>query len=122
MSIILILIIVSIFLTAGGQLMLKMGMAQIGHFDFNIHNLLPIMYKVVTNLPILGGLFIYFISLAIWLMVLSRAEVSFAYPLISMGYIINALAAYYWFGENLTPTRILGICIVITGVFLIARS
>ena len=57
-----------------------------------------------------------------WLLVLSRVEVSFAYPLLSVGYIVNAIAAYYWFAEDLSITRMAGIAVIIAGVCLVARS
>ncbi len=55
-------------------------------------------------------------------MVLSRVQVSFAYPMLSIGYVVNALAAYYLFGEPLTSLRMLGIFIIITGVYLVAQT
>jgi multidrug transporter EmrE-like cation transporter len=122
MTIIFSLILASILLGAAGQLLLKAGMSQVGQFEFTATNLLPIIGKVIINLPVLGGVTVYFISLVMWLMVLSRTEVSFAYPLISVGYLINAIAAYYLFGESLSPMRLMGICIIIVGVFLVARS
>ena len=55
-------------------------------------------------------------------MALSRVEVSIAYPMLSIGYVVNALAAYYLLGESVTPARLLGIGIIILGVFIVARS
>ena len=51
-----------------------------------------------------AGLLCYVVSVAVWLLVLSRVEVSFAYPLLSVGYIVNAVAGYYLFQENLSLT------------------
>jgi len=62
------------------------------------------------------------VSVMVWLLVLSRVEVSFAYPLLSVGYIVNAVAAYYLFQENISLTRIAGILIIVAGVYLITRS
>jgi multidrug transporter EmrE-like cation transporter len=101
--------------------MLKIGMSQIGHFDFTVANALPIGMKVMVNPPIVTGLFMYVLSVAVWLMVLSRVQVSFAYPMLSIGYVVNAVAAYYLFGEPLTSVRMLGIFIIIAGVYLVAR-
>jgi multidrug transporter EmrE-like cation transporter len=55
-------------------------------------------------------------------MALSRVEVSIAYPLLSVGYVVNALAAWYLFGEAVTMMRIVGIGVIILGVFIVARS
>ena len=55
-------------------------------------------------------------------MALSRVEVSIAYPMLSVGYVLNAIAAWYLFGEAVTPMRLVGIGVIILGVFIIARS
>ena len=62
------------------------------------------------------------ISLVVWIMGLSRVEVSVAYPLLSIGYLINAVAAWYLFGESLSALRLTGIGFIIVGVFLVAQS
>jgi len=116
------LILLGVLLNAGAQLMLKAGMSQIGQFEFSFANVLPIALKVGGNIPILGGLGMYVISVAVWLLVLSRVPVSFAYPMLSIGYIVNAVAAFYLFGEPLTSLRVLGIFIIIAGVYLVAQN
>ena len=116
------LILCGVMLNAGAQLFLKAGMGQIGHFEFSAANLLPIGLKVMGNPPIITGLAMYVISVGVWLLVLSRVQVSFAYPMLSIGYVVNALAAYYLFGEPLTSIRMLGIFIIIAGVYLVAQS
>jgi multidrug transporter EmrE-like cation transporter len=116
------LILLGVLLNAAAQLLLKAGMSQIGHFEFSFANAIPIGMKVMVNLPIIGGLCLYVISVMVWLLVLSRVQVSFAYPMLSIGYIVNAFAAYYLFGEPLTSLRMLGIFIIITGVYLVAQS
>lgn len=116
------LILLGVFLNAGAQLMLKAGMTQIGHFEFTLTNVLPIGFRIMANPPIVTGLLMYVVSVGVWLLVLSRVQVSFAYPMISIGYIINALAANYFFGEPLTSVRMLGMFIIIAGVYLVAQS
>ncbi|MDH4189851.1 MAG: 4-amino-4-deoxy-L-arabinose transferase, partial [Betaproteobacteria bacterium] len=49
-------------------------------------------------------------------------EVSIAYPMLSIGYVVNALAAWYLFGEALGALRLTGIGFIIVGVYLVARS
>jgi len=117
-----VLIVVGVMLNACAQLLLKSGMLRVGHFDFTLQNAVPIGMKVLTNIPILSGLSFYVLSVGVWLLVLSRVPVSFAYPMLSLGYIVNAVAAYYLFGEPLTSLRILGIFIIIAGVYLVAQS
>ena len=116
------LILLGVLLNAGAQLLLKAGTNQIGHFDFSFANVLPIASKIIVNPPILAGLFTYAVSVLVWLLVLSRVPVSFAYPLLSTGFIVNAVAAYYFFGEDLSLIRITGIFIIILGVYLVSQT
>lgn len=116
------LILLGVLLNAFAQLLLKAGMNQIGHFEFSTANIMPVGFRVMASVPIMSGLVMYVVSVAVWLMVLSRVQVSLAYPMLSIGYIVNAIAAYYLFGEPLTSIRILGIFIIIAGVYLVSQS
>jgi len=116
------LIMLGVLLNAAAQLFLKEGMRRIGHFEFIWANAVPITMQVAGNVFVLGGLLCYIISVAVWLLVLSRVEVSFAYPLLSVGYIVNAVAGYYLFQENLSIMRITGILIICVGVFFVTKS
>ena len=121
-SIVFPLILFGVFLNAAAQLALKAGMIRIGTFTFTLENLLPIGLKAATTPAVLAGLLCYGVSVIIWMMVLSRIEVGIAYPLVSLGYIITAIAAYFMFNEPLTATRIIGIVVIMVGVYLITRS
>jgi len=116
------LILSGVLLNAGAQVVLKMGMRQIGYFDFSFANVIPIGWRIATNLYVALGISFYVASVVIWLLVLSRSEVSFAYPMLSVGYIVTALIGFYVFGENLSIERIGGIVLIVAGVFLIART
>ena len=123
MKIILSLILISVLLNTLGQLLFKLGMNQIGEFSFSWANLAPISCKLGTNPRIIIGLLVYFMSTLVWFLVLSRAEMSFAYPLISMGYIFNAITAYYFLHEAaFSPMRLLGTLAIMIGVALICQS
>ena len=116
------LILFGVFLNAAAQLVLKEGMRRIGYFTFDWANVIPIGLRIAFNPFVFAGLVIYVISFVIWLLVLSRVQVSFAYPMLSLGYIMNAVAAYYLFQEALTPVRLAGIGVIILGTHLITRS
>ncbi|KAB7738994.1 MULTISPECIES: SMR family transporter [Parvibaculum] len=116
------LIFTGVLLNAAAQLALKQGMRQIGHFDFSPATLFAMSWRIGTNGYVVFGLACYVVSVAVWLLALSRVEVSFAYPLLSVGYIVTAVAAWYFFGEAVTPVRIAGIAVIIVGVIMISRS
>jgi len=116
------LVLAGVLLNAGAQLLLKAGTNSIGAFAFSAGNLVPVGIKVASNPFIVAGLGCYAISVVVWIMALSRVEVSLAYPMLSIGYVVNALAAWYLFGEALSAQRLVGIGTIIIGVFLVARS
>lgn len=116
------LILTGVLLNAAAQLLLKAGVRGIGHFDFSLANTWPIGRELATNLPILGGLACYAVSVVVWILALSRVEVSIAYPMLSIGYVVNALLAWWLFGEAVGPQRLVGIGVIIVGVVIVARS
>ena len=116
------LVLLGVLLNAGAQLLLKAGTNSVGQFAFSRDNILPVGWQLATEPHILGGLVCYVISVVVWIMALSRVEVSIAYPMLSIGYVVNALAAWWLFGESLTAMRITGIGFIIVGVYFVARS
>ena len=115
------LILAGVLLNAIAQLLLKAGTNAIGHFAFQAENIVPIGLKLALQPYILGGMTCYVVSLIIWIMALSRVPVSIAYPMLSIGYAINAFIAYHWFGEALSAQKLLGIGLIIVGVVLVTR-
>ncbi len=116
------LILSGVLLNAAAQLLLKAGTNAVGHFAFSAENLIPVGLKLAFEPHILGGIACYVVSLVVWIMALSRVEVSIAYPMLSIGYVINALVAWHFFGESVNAMRMAGIGVIIVGVFLVARS
>jgi multidrug transporter EmrE-like cation transporter len=115
-------ILAGVSLNAAAQLLLKAGTNAVGHFEFTRANILPIGWKLATQPPIIGGLACYVISVVVWIAGLSRVEVSLAYPMLSLGYVVNAFAAWYLFGEVISVQKMVGIGIVLVGVVVLARS
>ena len=78
--------------------------------------------NVYANLYILGGMTCYVLSFVVWLVVLSRVEVSVAYPMLSAGYIVTAFAGWYFWGEALTMNKFLGIGLICFGVLFMFKN
>jgi multidrug transporter EmrE-like cation transporter len=111
-----------VLLNAAAQLLLKAGTNRIGEFSFAVENIVPIGTRIASSPHILAGLGCYVVSVVVWILALSRVPVSVAYPLLSVGYIVNAIAAWMLFGESLGAQKLIGIGFIIVGVFLVARS
>ena len=116
------LILAGVLLNAAAQLLLKAGTNAVGHFAFHLDNALPVGLKLAFEPHIMGGVACYVVSLVVWIMGLSRVPVSVAYPMLSIGYVINAFVAWQWFGETLTAQKLTGIGFIVAGVFLVTRS
>ena len=116
------LVLAGVLLNAAAQLLLKAGTNRIGEFAFTVDNVLPVGAKIAASPHILGGLACYVVSVVVWILALSRVPVSIAYPMLSIGYIVNAAAAWMLFGESLTAQKLVGIGFIIVGVWLVARS
>jgi multidrug transporter EmrE-like cation transporter len=115
------LILTGVLLNAAAQLFLKAGTNTLGVVSFSASDWLGQALRVGTNPHIVGGMFCYAFSLVAWVMALSRVPVSIAYPMLSIGYIVTAIAAYFLFGESLGLSRWLGIGFIIIGIWLISR-
>lgn len=111
-----------ICLNAVAQLLLKAGTNAVGAIHLTAENWLTVGLKLATQLPILGGLSCYVISVLVWIIGLSRVDVTIAYPLLSLGYVLNALGAWYFLGETVSAQRMLAVGVIIVGVFLLTRS
>jgi drug/metabolite transporter (DMT)-like permease len=116
-----IVILSSVLLNASAQLSMRKGMLEVGQIsslDSFIHAL-PVM---LTSLFLWLAIVCYGVSVILWMVVLSKVEVSFAYPFLSIGYVVSAVVGYLFMHEAVTPTRIAGIIVICVGVCLIARS
>jgi multidrug transporter EmrE-like cation transporter len=116
------LILTGVLLNAAGQLLLKAGSRAVSGISFTVANAGVLFERMALNPPILLGLVCYVVSVVVWVMALSRVDVSVAYPMLSIGYVVNALAAWMLFSENLSSARVAGIGVIIVGCWLVARS
>jgi uncharacterized membrane protein len=87
-----------------------------------MHEVLPRLAKAALDPLVIGGFVLYGLSAALWLIVLTRAELSWAYPLLSMGYVLVVVLSRIFFHEAVTTTRLLGTLVVVCGVWLISRT
>jgi multidrug transporter EmrE-like cation transporter len=116
------LVLSGVLLNAIAQLFLKAGAGSLANLELRAGNALAIAGRLVYNPPIIAGLACYALSVVVWILALARVEVSVAYPMLSVGYVVNAVAAWWLFGETLSGARIAGIGIILVGVWLVARS
>jgi len=119
-----ILILVAVLLGVLGQLLLKMGMTQVGSLEAKggLGGLVQMGVQVFSNLKVLGGFAAYGLSSLFWIVVLSKIDLSLAYPMLALNYVLVPLTAWLFLNEQVPPLRWLGIGVVILGVVVISRS
>jgi drug/metabolite transporter (DMT)-like permease len=115
-------LITGVLLNAGAQLLLKAGTNVLGVITLTPENWSGQIGRIALEPHIVAGLGCYVVSVVVWIVGLSRVPVSIAYPMLSLGYIVNAVAAHYLLGEAVTLSRWLGIGFIVVGVWLVARS
>ncbi|HSS71015.1 MAG TPA: SMR family transporter [Casimicrobiaceae bacterium] len=115
-------LLTGVLLNAGAQLLLKAGTNALGVITLTREDWLGQFGRMAVEPHVAGGIACYAVSVVVWIIGLSRVPVSIAYPMLSLGYVVNAIAAHYLFGESVTLARWLGIGFIIIGVWLVARS
>ena len=116
-------ILSGVILNAAAQLLLKAGTNALGGaIHLTRDNWFVTGLKVATQWPIMAGMACYAISLVVWILGLSRTDVTVAYPMLSLGYVIGAVGAWMFLGEAIPPQRMLAIGVIMLGVVLLARS
>lgn len=108
-----VLIFTPIILAALGQLILKTGMNQVGKFE---------LVKSFTNPTVLLGLGFYLASLILWMMVLTRENLSFVYPLVAFSYVVTVTLSRFVLHEPVPSLRWIGLAVIVFGILLIAKS
>ena len=118
----LLLLLPAMLITATAQLSFKHGMNQVGELHASFSAFIEILPKMLLNPFIWFGVIGEFSALALYLSVISRVPLSLAYPVLALGYLITAIEARIFLGEQVTWLRVLGIGIIILGVALVGLS
>ncbi|PKG92999.1 hypothetical protein CXF95_29005 [Paraglaciecola sp. MB-3u-78] len=117
-----ILIIISIFLSVSAQILLKNGMSSQSVTQALSSGPIDSILSIVTNISVISGLSAYVASVGFWLIVLSRMDVSKAYPFVGLGFILTMLFAYVFLNEPITLMKLVGTSFVFIGIILVSMS
>jgi multidrug transporter EmrE-like cation transporter len=112
------LILISVLLATSGQLLFKAGLNQTGGLTLSVE----MFFQLATNPLVLFGLGVFGFSALLWLVALMRADLSFAYPFLSLSYVLVLVGGVVLFHENITPLRLIGFSIIILGLFVVANG
>ena len=116
------LVLLSVLMSAVAQLVLKAGMSSASVAQgLSGANKWQAAQTVGSNPWVLGGLALYFLSAVVWLLVLARVDVSIAYPLVGIGFVVTMFLAWMFHGEPITLAKVVGTSLIALGVFVLAR-
>lgn len=114
-------ILIPVTAAAVGQMILKVGMNQVGEIKFG-DGFVAGLIRMFSNPYVLGGLAFFAANAFLWLIVLSREKLSFAYPMVAFAYIVTILLSKYVLHEQIPLLRWTGLGAIIIGILMIAKS
>ena len=112
----------SVILNASAQIALRKAMLALGSLPAEAREVAMFASSALTNLWFLTGMGCYALSIGMWLIVLSKLEVSAAYPLLSIGFVMTAFVGFFFLNESVGPLRVGGIVLICLGIYFITRS
>lgn len=118
MTIALLVLVVAIMLGAVGQIALKTGLNSLGYKPAP----LVVLRSIFTQWQVTVGFLCYGVSSLLYIVALSRLELSYAYPMVALSYVIVAFLSWKFLGEAVPPLRIAGLGAICLGVVIVALS
>ncbi len=115
-------IALTILLTAFGQLMTKWRMQHL-NFELPEDTLAKVwqLFKLVFDPFIFSGFFAAFLASMTWMAALSKFELSFAYPFMSLAFVVVAVGSYFFLQEPLSTAKLVGLLLIIAGIVVASR-
>lgn len=116
------LILFSICCNVLGQLLIKRGIVGFGKVELQLSNVIRTAFQVFTVPMVSLGIIVYFVSAFFWITALSKVELSYAYPLLSIGYVLVLFFSHFLFRESLNLHRLIGTALIVAGIYFISKS
>ncbi|WP_421659355.1 EamA-like transporter family protein [Leptothermofonsia sp. ETS-13] len=111
------LLLITVFTAGAGQLFLKMGALKLGRVDTN--NALSHVVSILFTPELVFGLALYGLSAVLYILLLTRVNLSAAGPAVAIGYIFSVLMGYFYFREAIPLSRLIGLGLIVSGVVLV---
>jgi drug/metabolite transporter (DMT)-like permease len=123
MAKLLVILLIGLVFESAGIVLLKKGMNQIGDLQtVSVAEVARVLKDGVTNTNILLGVFFEALFFACLLMLMSKSDISFLWPLTALSFVFATFAAILFLGERVTPARWLGVVLIMAGAALISYS
>jgi len=118
------LILLSVGISGFAQFLLKFGMARLAERQWGTGGA-PWYNETITallNPYVFSGLAMYGAGAVLWLWVLARTELSLAYPFVGLSFVLTMGLGAFAFQEAMTPSRVVGTLLIVSGCVLVAKS
>lgn len=115
-------ILLTLLFTVYGQLVLKWQMGQAGSMPAGRFEKLLFLLQQFFNPWIISGLFSAFLASLAWMAAMTRFELNYAYPFMSLAFIIVMFFSVLFLNESLTPQSVVGTGMVVMGLVILARA
>lgn len=116
------LILFTVLTNFFSQILLKKGMTEFSDVSFDSAQIAGFAWAVATNIYVIAGLFVMVVSMASHLVVLSKVDISFAYPFLGLSFVLITLYGHFALQEPLNSWKIMGVIFIVAGVSMVARS
>jgi len=113
------LIVLTVIINTAGQFIVKTGVNRIGAVSFtNVQSFM----RALTSGYVLLGFAIYFVSALLWISILSKTDLSWAFPILSLSYVLTALLSPALLHESFSVLRLVGTLVICLGVFIVGKT
>jgi drug/metabolite transporter (DMT)-like permease len=113
------LIVLTVIINTTGQFMVKTGVNRVGAVSLtDIHAIL----RALSSTLVIGGFVVYFLSALVWISILSKSDLSWAFPILSLSYVLTALLSPVLLNESFSALRLIGTLVICFGVFLVYKT
>ncbi len=114
------ILVIAVCLGVTGQMFLKQGLTQLG--EYTLKTVLAHLPQIFSNFLVLGGFLCYLASSILWIVVVSRVPLSYAYPMIGLGYVLIVFLSMVYLKEEVSLLRWIGVGVICLGIFIISRT
>ncbi|WP_318457354.1 EamA family transporter [Photobacterium leiognathi] len=117
------IIVLSVFFSSSSQLLLKKGAETLVIPSvFTLETIYRLSINIISNIYLVGGVLFQVIALLVWIYVLKKVDVSYAYPFISLGFVFVIFMGYLLYNEPIGYIKLAGSLIICIGVFILSKA
>ncbi len=117
-----IFIFITVIATVYSQIIMRWQISLAGSLPSDLSGILIFVFRQLTNMWVLSGLFATFIAGVSWMLTMTKFEISYAFPFMSLNYILVLIAGFVFFDESLTVSKIIAVSLIMLGVIVMARG